>query len=165
MSHDCSGLKSIFSAFVAFRSPVYSLIVEWSAAKIVWLLVCVMSNNSLIVANICFFPQLPLPSFFSISQLSHLTFTHTHRKLSDLWCEVIYPFSCPLPLSSPISVPLSHRAVVEKYLLEKSRLVSREKNERWGGTGWILTTYSYQTPWGPLYKHRDSLMNLHVHQP
>lgn len=77
-----------------------------------------------------FLPQLPLPSFFVISPLSHLTFTHTHRKLSDLWCEVIYPFSRPLPLSSPISVPLSCRAVVEKYLLEKSRLVSREKNER-----------------------------------
>lgn len=34
-----------------------------------------------------FLPQLPLPSFFIITQLSHLTFTHTHRKLSDLWCE------------------------------------------------------------------------------
>lgn len=45
--------------------------------------------------------------------------------------------------------PPNSRAVVEKYLLEKSRLVSREKNERWGRTAGVLTHHCCWTFWGP----------------
>lgn len=88
-----------------------------------------------------------------VCPLSRMTFnTHTHKwhLMSPVYWYLVDFFSFLLFFSC--------RAVVEKYLLEKSRLVSREKNERWGGTAGVLTPNVCWPFWGPLYKHEESLM-------
>ena len=116
---------------------------------------------SLILPTICPhspFPHFLLPATFTNDQKTR-THTHPHTKswvtFGVKWFILIVflllpPFSCPLLPPSPIS-----RAVVEKYLLEKSRLVSREKNERWVETGRVLTLHPHWPSWGPLCKHEN----------
>ena len=119
----------------------------------------------------------PSPIFYCqpLSQITRKhTHTHTHTRAHTRthtdrdrkswvtfgvkWFSLVVflllpPFSCPLLPPSSVS-----RAVVEKYLLEKSRLVSREKNERWVETGRVLTLHPYWPSWGPLYKHEKAPM-------
>lgn len=95
----------------------------------------------------------PLCFAFIVCPLSHMAFkTHTHMRAdtnTSKWPLLLiqflfFGFSLPTPPSPPNS-----RAVVEKYLLEKSRLVSREKNERWGRTAGVLTHHCCWTFLGP----------------
>lgn len=102
----------------------------------------------LIVLNSCpTHSSLLLYSFFIVCHLSQMTFntdTNTSKWPLLLMQFLFFVFSLPtLPL------PPNSRAVVEKYLLEKSRLVSREKNERWGWTAGVLTHHCCWTFLGP----------------
>ena len=110
---------------------------------------------SVLISPSCSSPRCLLPTHFHMwpDKIHILTerqswVTHSVNWLILFVFFFIHFSLCPLVFPPHLSFPL-FRAVVEKYLLEKSRLVSREKNERWGETGRVLTHWPPLTFMGP----------------